>query len=209
MQSIWHKAYIGDRAGAGRRPCSSRWRCYSSCWQAAWSTRSCTGCPPHANSHDYLVLLPLGVVQAPMLSAQAIGNVEKCLSAYRDASSHLGLMVLRLDMLCMHRNKGEQCLHTIQCWHGSTNNSCTSAATFSSSSAPSVHSTSMLWRQIAGWVGLWVGLVAFYAATAILTAEVWEREWLPIGHMLKGPMPKKTCAASLLTPAFVCAPACL
>ena len=53
-----------------------------------------------------------------------------------------------------------------------------------------------VWRQIAGWVGLWVGLVAFYAATAILTAEVWEREWLPIGHMLKRPAAKKTCAAA-------------
>ena len=53
-----------------------------------------------------------------------------------------------------------------------------------------------MWRQIAGWVGLWVGLAAFYAATAILTAEVWEREWLPIGHMLKRGTSQKTCAAA-------------
>ncbi|KAK9828373.1 hypothetical protein WJX81_000706 [Elliptochloris bilobata] len=34
-------------------------------------------------------------------------------------------------------------------------------------------------HKIAGWVGA----VAYYAATAILTAEVWERKWLPMGHM--------------------------
>ena len=62
--------------------------------------------------------------------------------------------------------------------------------------SPSAHSFYAVWRQIAGWVGLWVGLVAFYAATAILTAEVWEREWLPIGHMLKRTAQKKTCAAA-------------
>lgn len=28
--------------------------------------------------------------------------------------------------------------------------------------------------QVAGWVGIWVALVAFYAATAILTGEVWD-----------------------------------
>ena len=27
--------------------------------------------------------------------------------------------------------------------------------------------------QVAGWVGIWVALVAFYAATAILTGEVY------------------------------------
>ncbi len=49
--------------------------------------------------------------------------------------------------------------------------------------------------QIAGWVGIWVALVAFYAATAILTAEVWEREWLPLGHVNKRAVPVKTCVA--------------
>ena len=28
--------------------------------------------------------------------------------------------------------------------------------------------------QVAGWVGIWVALVAFYAATAIMTGEVWN-----------------------------------
>ncbi len=28
--------------------------------------------------------------------------------------------------------------------------------------------------QVAGWVGIWVALVAFYVATAILTGEVWN-----------------------------------
>jgi hypothetical protein len=28
--------------------------------------------------------------------------------------------------------------------------------------------------QVAGWVGIWVALVAFYAATAILTGEVYD-----------------------------------
>ncbi len=49
--------------------------------------------------------------------------------------------------------------------------------------------------QIAGWVGIWVALVAFYAATAILTAEVWEHEWLPLGHVNKRAAPVKTCVA--------------
>jgi len=40
-------------------------------------------------------------------------------------------------------------------------------------------------------VGIWVAFVAFYTATAILTAEVWEHEWLPIGHMMKT-VPSKT-----------------
>ena len=72
---------------------------------------------------------------------------------------------------------------------------CVGTACFSVQSVVDAHYAG--WRQIAGWVGLWVGLVAFYAASAILTAEVWEREWLPIGHMLKGPTSKKTYAAAL------------
>ncbi|KAK9835027.1 hypothetical protein WJX81_005124 [Elliptochloris bilobata] len=52
-----------------------------------------------------------------------------------------------------------------------------------------------LLHKIAGWVGLWVGLVAFYAATAILTAEVWEYEWLPIGHVQKTTRSKETIRA--------------
>lgn len=31
-----------------------------------------------------------------------------------------------------------------------------------------------LCNKVAGWVGMWVALVAFYCATAILTGEVWE-----------------------------------
>lgn len=42
-----------------------------------------------------------------------------------------------------------------------------------------------LCNKVAGWVGIWVALVAFYAATAILTGEVWNYEYLPLGHMKK------------------------
>lgn len=31
-----------------------------------------------------------------------------------------------------------------------------------------------LCNKVAGWVGIWVALVAFYCATAILTGEVWD-----------------------------------
>lgn len=33
--------------------------------------------------------------------------------------------------------------------------------------------------QVAGWVGLWVAAVAFYDATAILTAEVYDHVSAP------------------------------
>ncbi|CAK0760474.1 hypothetical protein CVIRNUC_002774 [Coccomyxa viridis] len=42
-----------------------------------------------------------------------------------------------------------------------------------------------LCNKVAGWVGIWVALVAFYAATAIMTGEVWNHEYLPLGHMRK------------------------
>jgi len=38
-------------------------------------------------------------------------------------------------------------------------------------------------NKVAGWVGIWVAFVAFYVATAILTGEVWNHEYLPLGHM--------------------------
>ena len=36
-----------------------------------------------------------------------------------------------------------------------------------------------LCNKVAGWVGIWVAAVAFYDATAILTAEIWDHVSAP------------------------------
>ena len=41
-------------------------------------------------------------------------------------------------------------------------------------SASTILNTARPAFQVAGWVGIWVALVAFYAATAIMTGEVWN-----------------------------------
>lgn len=110
---------------------------------------------------------------------------------------HTLALLLRLGLMRVHRQMRKHALHAMQCWHGLSSNRRVIRTFINSFLCPSAHPFCAARRQIAGWVGLWVGLVAFYAATAILTAEVWEREWLPIGHMLKRPAAKKTCAAAL------------
>ncbi|CAL8467440.1 g6978 [Coccomyxa elongata] len=58
-----------------------------------------------------------------------------------------------------------------------------------------------LCNKVAGWVGIWVALVAFYCATAILTGEVWDYEYLPLGHVRRTAPPAKAKADAAPTTA--------
>ncbi|EIE24448.1 hypothetical protein COCSUDRAFT_65361 [Coccomyxa subellipsoidea C-169] len=59
----------------------------------------------------------------------------------------------------------------------------------------------VLCNKVAGWVGIWVAFVAFYAATAILTGEVWDHEYLPLGHVNRTQHAAKTKKGALAAPA--------
>jgi succinate-acetate transporter protein len=49
-----------------------------------------------------------------------------------------------------------------------------------------------LCNKVAGWVGIWVAAVAFYDATAILTAEIWDHVRAP-ASLLHALSPMPTC----------------
>ncbi|EIE19959.1 hypothetical protein COCSUDRAFT_44355 [Coccomyxa subellipsoidea C-169] len=42
-------------------------------------------------------------------------------------------------------------------------------------------------NKVAGWWGMWVAFICFYAATAILTVDVWGHEYLPLWHVKMAP----------------------